>query len=113
MSASNMMKKVFNRKSVKKDCQVISMMAKFVREKDLVSFEESPGEVLVPREKDTAVTKAEESQRAIMASEAVKGDVIEVQDFEEKESNPEKENSKQGVGISEKSSTKSPTVIYL
>ena len=110
MSASNMMKKVFNRKSVKKDWAPISMMAKFIREKDLVSFEESPGEVLVAREKDTAVSK---SRRAIMASEAVKGDVIEVQDFEEKESNPEKENTKQGVGVSKKSSVKSPTVIYL
>ena len=109
MSASNMMKKVFNRKSVKKDWAPISMLAKFVREKDLVSFEESPGEVLVQREKDTAVTKAEESPSAIVASEAVKGDVIEVQDFEE--NNPEKENTKQGVA--EETSTKSESVIYL
>ena len=109
MSASNMMKKVFSRKSVKKDWAPISMLAKFVREKDVVSFEESRGEVLVQREKDTAVTKAEESQSAIMASEAVKGDVIEIQDFEE--NNLEKENLKQGVP--EETSTKSESVIYL
>ena len=111
MSASNMMKKVFNRKSVKKDWAPISMMAKFVREKDLVSFEESRGEVLVyQREQDTAVSKAEEPESAIMAAEAVKGDVIEIRDFEENK--PEKENTKQGV--TGQSPTKSPpTVIYL
>ena len=106
MSATNMMKKVFNRKSVKKDWAPISMMAKFVREKDLVSFEESPGEVLVAREKETAVAKAEEAQSALMASDGVRGDVIEIQDFEE--NNPEKENTKKEAGVS-----RSPTIIYL
>ena len=106
MSATNMMKKVFNRKSVKKDWAPISMMAKFVREKDLVSFEESPGEVLVAREKETAVAKAEEVQSALMASDGVRGDVIEIQDFEE--NNPEKENTKKEAGVS-----RSPTIIYL
>ena len=106
MSASNMIKKVFSRKSVKEDYQTIRMMAKFVREKEQVSFEENCGEVLVHTEKDTAVTKAEEAQTAVMASEAVKSDVIEIRDFEETQS--EKEKIKPA-----ESSPKSHSVIYL
>ena len=108
MSAGNMMKKVFSRKSVKKDWAPISMMAKFVREKDVVSFEESRGELLVQTEKDTAVTKAEESQSAVMVSEAVKGDIIDIQDFEE--NNPEKGTKPR---VKDESSTKPQPVIYL
>ena len=105
------MKKVFNRKSVQKDWAPISMMAKFVREKDLVSFEESRGEMLVQKEKDTAVTKAEESKTAIKASDAVQGDVIEIQDFEE--NSLEKENTKLRVAEESSKSTKPESVIYL
>ena len=108
MSASKLVKKVFSGKPAKKDWAPISMMAKFVRERDLVKFEESQAELLVHTQTPAAVTGVEESAKAVVASEAVKSDVIEIKDYED---NSDKEKTKP-LRV-ENNSTEQDTVIYL
>ena len=108
MSAKNLIKNVFGNKTSKKDWAPISMMAKFVRERDVVKFEENEMEVLVQTEKPSAVVEVDRSRstKAVIVSETVKSDVIEIKDYED---NTEDKKAK----LSEDGCTKEGSVIYL
>ena len=105
MSARNLIKNVFGNKTSKKDWAPISMMAKFVRERDLVKFEENEMEVLVQSEKPSAVVEVDQSAKAVIVSEPVKSDVIEVKDYED--------NTEPEAKTVEDNCTKEGSVIYL
>ena len=108
MSARRLVKKLLSVKtSEEKNWVPVSMMVRFVREKDMVTLEEKDMDVLVQPEKPSAVAQVEESVKAVIASEAVKSDIIDIKDYE---GNSETENTKTKK---DNTTTKAEPVIYL
>ena len=106
MSAKNLIKNVFSNKTSKKDWAPISMMAKFVRERDVVKFEENEMEVLVQTDKPSAVVEVDQSAKAVIVSETVKSDIIEIKDYEDNTEDKKAKSSENGC-------TEEGSVIYL